>query len=98
MTRKPISTGSCWSVVGNSTSQEITGRRSTTTRWRPRIWDLPRPKNIHDNSFSHSSRLTLLEELGGHALEIIHRTTVLILIQHRPEHAHQARRVRLRLL
>ena len=40
----------------------------------------------------------LLEEIGSHSLQVVHRAAVLILIQHRAQHAHGIGRVRLRLL
>ena len=47
---------------------------------------------------AHPTILRLPEITGSHALKIIHCTAVLILIQHRPEHTHNARRVRVRFL
>jgi hypothetical protein len=38
------------------------------------------------------------EEGGGHTLKVVHRTPILILIQHRAKHAHDVGRVCLGLL
>ena len=40
----------------------------------------------------------LLEKIGSHSLQVVHRAAVLILIQHRTQHTHGIGGVRLRLL